>query len=380
MPTVLFGISGSIAAYKSIDVIRLLRKASINVTPVFSETASKFVTPWTVETIAESPLLNDTIVNGKIMHLDVCKSANVFVICPTSANVIAKLASGQANDILSASFLNYTGPKILFPAMHTEMYTNPITQKNIEDCRKKGITVIEPTSGALACGDVGVGRLIDPQLITDIIQFSMLSPIHLSGQHIVITAGGTSEPIDPVRSITNSASGKSGHVLANMAAYFGAKVTLIRTTEHPILDCIDTINVTTAEELKSALIPFATHCDKLIMNAAISDFTVKPNDKKLNRQSFDQLNVTPTDDVLKAFNQLKTSTCKSIGYCLSDSEDIVSLAKQKMQDKGCDAIIANGVESFGAPRRSAHIISKSDHVELQDATIYDLSQHILSLN
>lgn len=376
---VIFGISGSISAYKSIDIIRLLRKSDISITPIFSESAHKFVTQWTIETLAESPLLKNDVLNGQISHLDVCKNAQSFIICPASANCIAKLAAGVADDILTASFLSYTGPKILFPAMHTEMYENPITQKNLETLRNNGTIIIPPTVGDLACGDTGTGRLPDINLIADIIKFSLVKPINLSGQSIVITCGGTSEPIDSVRSITNSASGLSGHILANMAAFFGAHVTLIRSNSHPILDSIQTIEVSTAADLEAALIPFATTSDKLIMNAAVSDFSILPRSSKIPRSEKTDLQLTPTNDILKLFNSKKQAQCKSIGFCLHDSDDLVEIAKRKRIDKDCDIMIANDPSSFGQPYRTIHIIDHEDVTSHTNISLHSLAHELLKL-
>ena len=375
---IIFGLSGSISAYKAIDVIRNLRKLGFGISPLFSESAHRFVTPWTIETLAESPLVNDDVKNGTICHLDICESAQAFVICPASANCIAKLATGLADDLLSASFLSFSGPKILFPAMHTEMYENPITQKNIALLRDSGVIVIEPTHGELACGDTGNGRLPDQSLITDIIQFSLLPSIDLSDKHIVITCGGTTEPIDPVRSITNSATGISGHAMANMAAFFGANVTLIRSNQHPVLNSIKSIDISTASELEHALLPFASSCDMLIMNAAVSDFSIIPKPTKQSRQSFSSLDVCPTTDILAAFNEKKLPHCKSIGFCLSDAEDLITIAKQKRIEKSCDVIVANGVDSFGSDFRTIHIISDKDISSIKHASVIDTAAAILS--
>ena len=171
---VAFGISGSISAYKSLDVIRHLRKQNISITPIFSSSAKQFVTPWSVETLAERPLIESDVRSGKITHLDLIKSANLLVICPASANMIAKLATGHCNDLLSAAFLNFTGPKLLFPAMHTEMYENPITQANIRTLINDGIVIIPPDEGELACGDTGLGRLPDPSVISQVISAHLL--------------------------------------------------------------------------------------------------------------------------------------------------------------------------------------------------------------
>ncbi len=378
-PEVIFGISGSISAYRSLEIIRLLRKANISIRPILSESAQKFVTPWSVESLSEAAIINDEIRNGRISHLDVCKNAQAFVICPASANVIAKLAQGLANDMLTASFLSYTGPKILFPAMHTEMYENAITQQNIQLLKDKGVMVISPATGDLASGDSGTGRLPDVHLIADLIQFSLFKPLDLNGQKIVITCGGTTEAIDTVRSISNHASGMSGHVMANMAQFFGATVILIRTNHHPLLEAIITLTVTNHQSLEHALMPLSNTCDKLIMNAAVSDFTVTPSKTKLNRGEFESLILTPTNDILKEFNQKKSPQCKSIGFCLHERDDLIETAKRKRMDKHCDVMIANDPSSFGQPNRTIHIVDKVDVTSHTNISLHSLAYELLKL-
>ncbi len=375
---VIFGISGSISAYKSLDIIRLLRKADIKVTPILSESAHKFVTPWSVETLSEAPIVTNDIKEGVISHLEICKSATSFIICPASANIIAKLAQGLADDILSASFLSFRGPKIIFPAMHTEMWENHMTQENVKRLKTAGVVVIEPTSGDLASGDIGKGRLPDIHLIADLIQMSFMKPIELNGKNIIITSGGTSEPIDTARIITNHASGRSGHVIANMAAFFGANVTLIRTKRHPLLDSIITHDVTTTQELEETLLPLRDDCHKLIMNAAVSDFTINSSSKKLNRNDFKSLELIPTNDILKKFNEKKPSHCFSIGFCLHDSDDLVEIAKQKRIDKHCNIMIANDPTSFGKDQRRVVLIDNKEALTYESISLYSLAYKLLN--
>ena len=383
MPTpfhkVIFGISGSISAYKSLDIIRLLRKSTISIHPILSESAHRFVTPWSVEALAESPLILDDVTSGKITHLDICNDADAFVICPASANIIAKLAQGLANDMLTASFLSFTGPKIIFPAMHTEMYQNPITQENLDRLRKSGVKIIPPTVGDLASGDTGIGRLPDVHLISDLIQFSLFKPLNLTGKTIVITCGGTIEPIDSVRTITNQASGISGHIIANMAAFFNASVILLRVNEHPVMDSIITTNITSAKTLEKALIPLVTSCNKLIMNAAVSDFTIKASKNKLKRGDFKTLKLDPTNDILKHFNEQKPDSCLSIGFCLHDRDDLIEIAKRKMLDKKCDVMVANDTSSFGKKTRNVHIIDSENVHSHSNISLHALAYELLTI-
>jgi phosphopantothenoylcysteine decarboxylase/phosphopantothenate--cysteine ligase len=373
---VAFGISGSISAYKSLDVIRHLRKKKIHITPILSDSAHQFVTPWSVETLAESPLIQADVHSGKITHLDVIKSANLFIICPASANMIAKLSTGHCNDLLSASFLSFTGNRMVFPAMHTEMYENSITQSNLERLKQQGIIVVTPDEGALACGDTGRGRLPEPTIISQLIQAHLFKSLPLNGMAITITCGGTSEPIDPVRHIGNLGSGISGHVMANLAASYGAKVTLIRSKKHPILSSIHCIDVNTAADIRDAVL--TQTCDALIMNAAVSDFTLTAQEKKQSRGCSLNLTLSPTEDILKAFNQKKPPHCKSIGFCLSDEDNLTGIAQNKRIQKGCDVMIANNSKNFGREHRSFHVITSRGTRSFKNLTLEETGIEILS--
>lgn len=376
-PEVVFGISGSISAYKALDVIRHLRAFNLNITPVLSSSAHRFVTPWSVETLSESPIIQTEMNNGSISHLSMVSGAKVMVICPASANMIAKLASGQANDLLSAAFLSFTGTKLLFPAMHSEMYKNPITQANMATLSDSGVTIIPPDDGPLACGDIGTGRLPAPHVIAQLILAFCKGPMDLSGQHITITCGGTSEPIDPVRSITNKSTGLLGHTMANIAAGFGARVRLIRTVQRPTLSTIACIEVQTAQNMADALLVDAP-CDALVMAAAVSDFTVSPFDTKQARGSYQSLHLTPTPDILATFNQQKSPQCKSIGFCLTDDANALDIGQKKRIAKGCDVMVVNGPEAFGTHYRDVHILSSDKTVPIHNARIEALACMLLT--
>lgn len=373
---VAFGISGSISAYKSLDVIRHLRKKNIKITTMLSPSAHQFVTPWSVETLSESPLNQSDVHDGKITHLESIRSAQLFVICPASANMIAKLSSGHCNDLLSASFLSFTGKRVIFPAMHTEMYQNSITQANLQTLKKQGVMVIAPDEGALACGDTGQGRLPEPMIISQLIHAQLFESLPLQGMAITITCGGTSEPIDPVRHIGNLGSGLSGHAMANIASGFGANVTLIRSKAHPVLSSVHCIDVSTATEMRDAVL--AQKCDALIMNAAVSDFTVLPQEKKHSRGSNLTLTLMPTEDILKAFNQQKPPHCKSIGFCLSDEDNLIDIAQKKRTSKKCDVMIANTSDNFGRDKRSFHVITANHTASFQDLSLEEMAIEILS--
>ena len=375
-PGVVFGISGSIGAYKSLDVIRKCRAFGLNIAPVFSASAHRFVTPWSVETLAEAPLIQSDMDQGNITHLMLGETANLMVVCPASANTIAKLARGQANDLLSATCLSFNGTVLLFPAMHTQMWENPITQANVNHLKERGMVIIEPDVGALACGDSGAGRLPDPGVIAQVIYAHAIKNIPLTDKHITITCGGTSEPIDPVRRITNSSTGLFGHAIANIAAGFGAKVRLIRTILHPTLSTIECLDVQTAKDMADAVLG-APPCNGLVMAAAVSDFTVTALQKKQTRGSHRQLNLTPTTDILAAFNKQKPINCTSIGFCLTDDPNPIAVGKQKLTTKGCDVMVVNGPESFGKRHRNAHILTSTSETPVLNWNIESLAMELL---
>ena len=190
---VTFGITGSISAYKALDIIRQLRQSSVSVQPILSPSAHRFVTPWSVETLSESSVLSNEVSNGQITHLH-ARDSDAFVVCPASANAISKLAHGHCEDLLSASFLSYTGRRLICPAMHTEMLQNSITQKNLNILKSNGAIIVPPDPGPLACGDYGLGRLPDPTLVSQLIRALLIDSLPLNGCHITITCGGTSSP------------------------------------------------------------------------------------------------------------------------------------------------------------------------------------------
>jgi phosphopantothenoylcysteine decarboxylase/phosphopantothenate--cysteine ligase len=378
MPSIAFGICGSISAAKSLDVIRKLREYNINITPILSISAPKFVTPWSVETFAERPILTKDVINGTIGHLSI-NASDLFVICPASANTISKLANGQCNDMLSASFLSFKGKKIIFPAMHTEMWDASITSNNIKKLKASGVIVISPDIGPLACGDTGIGRLPNPHVIAQLIMAHVQASIPLHKKNIVITCGGTSEPIDPVRGISNRSSGLLGHTIANIAASYGAHVSLIRTATHPTLSGIHCIAIQTSAQLQKEVLKH-TSCDMLIMAAAVSDFTVAAESKKLRRGHKHTLQLNPTPDILADFNKIKSPQCTSVGFCLTDDPHIVEIALKKMNQKKCDIMVANGPESFGQTRRSIHLMSSTQQKSCIDYPIETIAVEILKFS
>lgn len=379
---VLLGISGSIAAYKIPELIRLLVKQGVQVTPLLTAHATWFVTPATLATVSESQVYQDTRSDqGNIVHLELGKKADLLVIAPATANVIAKCAHGIADDLLTSTFLSFQGPKLIVPAMHTEMYENPITQDNISKLKALGVHFLGPDRGDLACGDSGEGRLADLSLIQLKI-WAMLQPsLPLAGKKVLISCGGTQEPLDSVRVLTNRATGTLGITLGHLASFFGAEVTLVSTVpvpSNPHLKAV--ISVKTAQEMHQALLQTFPKQEVVYMTAAVSDFTVTPSASKIRRQDHYTLSLTGTSDILKALAQEKKDQCL-VGFCLADN-DLEKTAQEKLEAKQVDFIVANRPEAIGNPKRSLTVYKKNTqapYLDLNEVTVLEAAYQLLKL-
>ncbi len=376
---IILGISGSIAAYKTPDLIRHLSRDGISSIPVLSSNAAKFVSPLSLESVSGSACYSDafSLQNGQIPHLQLAKSADALVIAPASANIIAKIAHGFADCILSATALSFSGPKVIVPAMHTEMWESPATQHNMARLTEFGYLILGPDSGALACGDEGAGRFVDFELISLYIKSLAFPRLSLTGKRLLISAGGTHTAIDPVRIITNLSTGKLGESIAHLASFFGATVQLVtsaRITPNPHLAGVDQVH--SYVELRDALVRHFSLTDVLIMAAAVSDFEATPTATKQPRKPI-LLQLTPTDDILAQLAATRRSTQRLVGFCLS-SDDLESAAAEKLESKNVDLIVANSPQAIGAATRDALIISREGaHYSYTDVSILELAYRIL---
>ncbi len=357
--TVILGIAGGIAAYKTPELIRQLGKADIRVVPVLTKEALHFVTKTTIATVAETPPHIDLFSDGPLIsHLDIARSADILVIAPATANLIAKCALGLADDLLTTIFLAFTGRVLMVPAMHPEMYLNPATQTNIATLKSRGVRFLGPVQGALACKDHGVGRMAEPPVIVRNIQAMMAgAPLKLANRRILITAGGTRENIDQVRVLTNLSTGMLGHCLADVAAFMGADVTLITTVppQIPNPEIKHVIPVNTVAEMQRALESEIEKADVLYMAAAVSDYTVKPAAGKLRREADLNLSLVGTPDLLQSLAPFKGYKTY-VGFCLEES-DLAERARKKLAQKGLDYIVANTPASIGCEKRNILVIS-----------------------
>lgn len=349
---IIVGITGSIAAYKAVQLISDLTKRDFTVEVMMSESAAKFITPTCIQSLTKRKVYIDTFDDENpaiITHIDIVKDADLFIIAPASAHTIAKIAHGFADNMLTSAFLAATCPKLIAPAMNVHMYENPITQKNIETLKSLGIEFIEPKNGLLACGDVGKGKLADEEDIMEMIDYSLTKKI-LKGKKVLISAGPTQESIDPVRYITNHSSGKMGYALARAAFCLGADVTLVSGPTHLKKPYgIKIKDVITANEMYESVMEESKQQDIIIMSAAVADYScdyisdekIKKNDQSLS------LSLHKNKDILFELGQKKSDKQILCGFAMETS-DLIKNATTKLLKKNCDYIIANSLKTEGA--------------------------------
>ena len=366
--TVVLGITGSIAAYKAVGIASRLTKAGAKVEAVMTDSATRFVTPLTLRSITGRPVVIsmwEMASEFSIEHVALAEAADAVVIAPATASIIAHLASGLADDMLTCTVLATKAPVIIAPAMNDNMFTNPITQENIEKLKARGFVFVGAGYGRLACGKTGVGRLADTETIIGTIKWVLGRNGDLMGKSIVVTAGGTREPIDPARYIGNRSSGKMGYAMASAARDRGAQVKLVTTVAClPETVGIDVIAVDTAGEMEQAVKATVKDANALIMAAAVADYKPETAVKsKIKKESADlKLELVKTPDILA---EVKGNFIK-VGFA-AESEDIVTNAKKKLQAKGLDLVVANDITAqdsgFGADTNRVTIIDKNDEVE-----------------
>ncbi len=348
--TVVLGVTGSIAAYKAAELASQLIQAGAKVEVIMTEAATQFITPLTFRNITGRPVVTkmfELASEFSVEHVALAEAADVVVIAPATANVIAKLAAGIADNMLCCTVLATRAPVIVAPAMHTAMYDNPITQDNLAKLRALGFTIVGPAYGRLASGGMGLGRLADVAEIVDTVCQVLGRSGDFAGKKIVVTAGGTQEPVDPVRCLTNRSSGKMGYALAEAARDRGAQVILVSApTALPKPAGIDVVNVGTAQEMHEAVKWAVDKADALIMAAAVADYRPKrPCARKIKRQQVPSmtLDLERTPDIL---GEVKGNFIR-VGFA-AESEDLITNAKDKLQKKKLDLIVANDITAAGS--------------------------------
>ena len=384
--TVLLCVTGCIAAYKSCEILRLLQKAGYRVKVLMTEHATQFVGPTTFRALTHEKvaigLFDDP--EDPIHHISLAQEADVVLVAPATANCIAKMAHGIADDLMSTTLLATKAPILIAPAMNSGMWSAAATQENVEVLKGRGVHFVQPDSGYLACGDIGSGRLPTPEAIADATCSLLQGSTDLVGEHVLITAGPTHEPIDPVRYIANRSSGKMGLELARAARDRGANVTLIAgPIELPIPAGIETIHVQTASQMYNAAVKAFGRSTIAILAAAVADYTPSaPSDHKL-KKAVDPINSIPliqTQDILAELSSNKKDRIV-IGFA-AETNDVVDYAVAKLKRKGCDAIVANDVSrsdaGFGSSNNRAWWVTSSTVDDLGLLEKRALADEILS--
>lgn len=367
--TVVIGVSGGIAVYKTLDIISALRKKNIDVRVIMTESAAKFVNPLTFQSLSQNMVVTDMFSEPKafeIQHISLAQKADLMLVAPATANIIGKVANGIADDMLSTTIMATKAKVIFAPAMNTNMYENKIVQDNIEKLKSYGYHFIEPESGRLACGDVGKGKLANVDDIVDRVLVELENKEKdLAGKKILISAGPTIAPIDPVRFITNKSTGKMGYAIAEEAVNRGADVILVSgpTKLNPPKD-VKVININTNSEMKDEMINNFEWADIVIKSAAVADYKPKEySNKKIKKGEGNlSLDFVRDNDILMELGKIKTHQIL-VGFA-AESNDVLDNAKDKLERKNLDFIVANDITAtdtgFGSDDNKVIIISR-DH-------------------
>jgi phosphopantothenoylcysteine decarboxylase/phosphopantothenate--cysteine ligase len=384
---VLLGVTGGIAAYKACILVRLLRLQGASVRVVMTRSAERFVGPATFAALSDHRVYTDLFEEpGVVLHVRLAHEADIAVVAPATANVIAKLAQGVADDLLTSTLLEATCPLVLAPAMHTGMWEHLATQANVDALSSRGARIVGPAHGSLAAGDEGTGRMSEPEGIVQAIEDVLSSAGDLAGRRIVVTAGPTWEPIDPVRFVGNRSTGKMGFAVAAEAFERGAAVTLVvgpGTVEPPAGPTV--VRVTTAEEMRRAVLDAAADADAVVMAAAVADFKPETSaDDKLKKDlGPPQVRLVPTADILLGLRTAELGSTRDtvlVGFA-AETRDVEALGREKLQRKGVQLLVANEVgregTGFGSDtNRAAILAADGEDVGLRDWSKRELAAAI----
>jgi phosphopantothenoylcysteine decarboxylase/phosphopantothenate--cysteine ligase len=346
---VVLGVCGSIAAYKAVEVCRQLVELGLHVAPVMTADAQRFIGAVTLSALASEPV-HDSLWSDAdpIPHTALARSADIVLVAPATATLVAKYAVGIADDLLTATLLATRAPVIVCPAMHTEMWEHPATVDNVAALRRRGVTVVEPGVGRLAGGDEGAGRLADVEEIVATVDRG-LTRQDLAGRAVLVTAGGTREPLDPVRFLGNRSSGKQGEAIAVEAAARGASVTLVTAADRPAPPGVNVLRVDTAAEMEAVVLSRAVTVDVVIMAAAVADFRPKAamEEKLRKADGVPEVVLEPTTDILAELGRRKRPGQVLVGFA-AETGDVRAAAEEKLRRKRVDLIVANDVTAEGA--------------------------------
>lgn len=384
---VVLGVGGGIAAYKAAELARALMERGHSVQVIMTRAARQFVRPLTFAALTGRKVITHLFPAGggeetlasAVEHIRVAQEGDLLVVAPATADLLAKFAHGLADDFLTTMYLAFTGPVVLAPAMNTHMWRHPATQRNLETLRARGHTIIEPEEGALACGMVGPGRLADPARIAELVSQLLERRRDLEGECVLVTAGPTQEPLDPVRYISNRSSGKMGYALAEAAAARGARVILISGPVHlspPV--GVELLRVETAAEMREAVLARAPQATIIIKAAAVADYCLPhpPERKRKKTPARWSLELEPTPDILAELGKIKGESLL-VGFA-AETDDLVEEARRKLQAKNCDLIVANRVQdAFGSDENEVVLLMRTgETVRLPRARKRELADRI----
>ena len=382
---IIVAVSAGIAAYKAIEVVSRLRKKGAEVKVVMTQNATHIASPLTFGEISGHPVALDMfeqVHQWDVEHIALATWADAYVVVPATANVIGKIYAGIADDMLTTTIMATTAPKYLCPAMNTEMYNNPITQRNLEGLRSLGYHIMDPAEGWLACGITGVGRLPEPEAIVDWLEAKMCSTNELEGTTILVTAGGTQESIDPVRYIGNRSSGKMGYAIAEQAARMGAKVILVSApTSLPIPNGVDFISVDSAVSMQEAVEARYNDVNVVIMAAAVSDFRVLHKaEQKIKKMESMTIELVKNPDILQGLGSKKNHQIL-VGFA-AETEHVIKYGQDKVARKNLDMLVANDVSKSNAgfnvdTNEGYFLYPDKEPKEMPNMKKSDLARHIL---
>jgi phosphopantothenoylcysteine decarboxylase/phosphopantothenate--cysteine ligase len=388
------GVSGGIAAYKSAELVRLLQDRGIQVQVVMTRAAQEFIRPLTFAALSGEKVITEMFgaeeaqpnVESAIEHIAVAQAIDALVVSPATSDVLAKFAQGIANDFLTTLYLATTAPVVVAPAMNVNMWNHAATQANLEILRKRGVRIVDPGSGYLACGMTGAGRLAENEAIVYAVLEALGAVQDLAGETILVTAGPTREKIDPVRYLTNRSSGRMGYAIAEAAIRRGARVLLISgPTSIDPPRAAELMRVETAADMHAAVLSLLPQSTIIIKTAAVADFRPKAaSDQKIKRKGASTLELEPTDDILAELSRHKQSRAgKSqiiVGFA-AETENVLENARKKLSGKSLDAIVANDVSregvGFDSDRNAVTIITQDEVVEVPETSKWEVAQRVL---
>ena len=387
---VALGVTGGIAAYKAAEILRLLQDRGIRVQVIMTRAAQEFVRPLTFAALSGEKVITGMFASGEehqanidsaIEHIAVAQSIDALVVVPATADILAHFAQGIATDFLTTLYLATTAPVVVAPAMNVNMWNHPATQANLEILRKRGVRVVEPESGYLACGMVGQGRLAENEAIVAAVLESLGASQDLEGETVLITAGPTREKIDPVRYLTNRSSGRMGYALAEAALRRGARVLLVTgPTALPPPGAAEVTRVESTDEMRDAVLNFLPRASIVIKTAAVADYRPKnAAGQKIKRKGPMTLELEATPDILKELASKKESQIV-VGFA-AETENVLENARQKLVSKNLDAIVVNDVSregvGFDSDRNAVTIITRDQVVEVPETTKWEVAQRVL---